>query len=85
MVVGGELDGLDDGAEQVLGVQRLAGLRPAPGMLQPPLAQPVDDRLELGSGRGQAIRDLPAAGLAVGGEDPGVFELTQALGERLWE
>jgi len=26
VVVGGELDGLDDGAEQVLGVQRLAGL-----------------------------------------------------------
>jgi hypothetical protein len=50
VVVGGELDGLDDGAEQVLGVQRLAGLRPAPRMLQPPLARPVDDRLELGSG-----------------------------------
>jgi hypothetical protein len=32
VVVGGEVDGLDDGAEQVLGVQRLAGLRPAPGV-----------------------------------------------------
>jgi hypothetical protein len=32
VVVGGEVDGLGDGAEQVLGVQRLAGLRPAPGV-----------------------------------------------------
>ena len=33
VVAGGEVDGLGNGAEQVLGVQRLAGLRPAPGML----------------------------------------------------
>ena len=31
-VVGGEVDGLDGRAEQVLGVQRLAGLGPAPGV-----------------------------------------------------
>ena len=33
VVAGGEVDGLDDGAEQVLGVQRLAGQGPAPGVL----------------------------------------------------
>jgi hypothetical protein len=33
VVVGGEVDGLGNGAEQMLGVQRLAGLGPAPGML----------------------------------------------------
>ena len=33
VVVGGEVDGLGGGAEQVLGVQRLAGAGPAPGML----------------------------------------------------
>jgi hypothetical protein len=32
VVVGGEVDGLGDGAEQMLGVQRLAGLRPASGV-----------------------------------------------------
>ena len=32
VVVGGEVDGLDGGAEQMLGVQRLAGLGPAPGV-----------------------------------------------------
>ena len=32
VVVGGEVDGLGGGAEQVLGVQRLAGLGPAPGV-----------------------------------------------------
>ena len=31
-VVGGEVDGLDDAAEQVLGVQRLARLGKAPGV-----------------------------------------------------
>jgi hypothetical protein len=33
VVVGGEVDGLGDAAEQVLGVQRLAGEGPAPGVL----------------------------------------------------
>ena len=33
VVAGGEVDGLGNGAEQVLGVQRLARLGPAPGML----------------------------------------------------
>jgi hypothetical protein len=32
VVVGREVDGLDGGAEQMLGVQRLAGLGPAPGV-----------------------------------------------------
>jgi hypothetical protein len=32
VVVGGEVDGLDGGSEQMLGVQRLAGLEPAPGV-----------------------------------------------------
>src|SRR5690242_6008931 len=32
VVVGGEVDGLDGGTEQVLAVQRLAGLGPAPGV-----------------------------------------------------
>ncbi len=32
VVIGGEVDGLDGGAEQVLGVQRLADLGPAPGV-----------------------------------------------------
>jgi hypothetical protein len=32
VVIGGEVDGLDDAAEQVLGVQRLTGLGKAPGV-----------------------------------------------------
>jgi hypothetical protein len=32
VVVGGEVDGLDGGAEQMLGVQRLAGMGQAPGV-----------------------------------------------------
>jgi len=36
VIAGGEVDGLDGGPEQVLGVQRLAGLGPAPGVPQPP-------------------------------------------------
>ena len=33
VVAGGEVDGLGSGAEQMLGVQRLAGEGPAPGVL----------------------------------------------------
>ena len=33
VVAGGEVDGPGNGAEQMLGVQRLAGEGPAPGML----------------------------------------------------
>jgi hypothetical protein len=36
VVACGEVDGLDGAAEQVLGVQRFAGLGPAPGVPQPP-------------------------------------------------
>jgi hypothetical protein len=39
VVVGGEVDGLDGGAEQVLRVQRLAGVGPTPGVPQPPPAR----------------------------------------------
>ncbi len=83
VVAGGEVDGLDNGAEQMLGVQRLAGLGPAPGVLQPPPPERFEDGLEVGSGRCQAVPDLPPPRLAVGGDDPGFLKLAQALAERL--
>jgi hypothetical protein len=78
-----EINSLDDGTEQVLGMQRLARLRPAPGVLQPPQVEPVEDRPEVGSGRRQAVPDLPPAGFPVGGDDSGVLQVAQALAERL--
>jgi hypothetical protein len=71
VVVGGEVDGPGNGAEQMLGVQRLAGPGTAPGMLEAPPAERVNDGPEVGSGRCQAIPDLPPARLAVDGDDPG--------------
>src|SRR5438270_11934800 len=78
-----EVYSLDGGAEQMLGVQRLTGLRPAPGMLEAPPVEHVDDRAEADAGRGKAVPDLPPARFTVGGDDLGVVELVQALAERL--
>src|SRR5581483_5493138 len=79
----GMLYGLDGGAEQVLDMQRLAGLGPAPCVPQSPPAEIVDDRTEVGAGLGEAVPDLAPARLAVGGREAGGLEFAQALGERL--
>jgi hypothetical protein len=48
-----------------------------------PPAEGVDDGLQVGAGRRQAVPDLPPARLAVGGDDPGLLQLAQARAERL--
>ena len=77
------IDGLDRGAEQVLGVQRLAFLGETPGVPQAPPAERVDNRAQVSAGWGQGVPDLSPAALAVGSDDPRAVKLAQPLAERL--
>ena len=84
VVAGGEVDGLGNGAEQMLGAAAARWRGPAPGMLgAPPGRARPRTGPQVGSGRCQAIPDLPPPRLAVDSNDPGVLKLAQALAERL--
>jgi hypothetical protein len=53
-------------------------------MFDSPEDQGVDDRLEVASGLGQAIPDLPPGGWRLADEKPGVLKPPQQLGQARW-